>query len=152
MKFLTKNYYYYETQFYLFSNSSFSNYFSVMQTFVNFSNNETVTLNSLTFLNDILAKRDFLFLKLSESSNNSVSLLKSNLNIISDFKTLYNGSKTDIMQNSTKFNKNITLKSQYQTMRKGISNMIRIQADKAVAMPIETRLQILAVSKDIIHS
>jgi hypothetical protein len=31
-------------------------------------------------------------------------------------------------------------------------NMIRIQADKAVAMPIETRLQILALSKDIIHS
>lgn len=30
--------------------------------------------------------------------------------------------------------------------------MIRIQADKAIAMPIETRLQILAVSKDIIHS
>lgn len=37
-------------------------------------------------------------------------------------------------------------------MRKGIVNMIRIQADKAVAMPTDTRLQILAVSKDIIHS
>lgn len=42
--------------------------------------------------------------------------------------------------------------SQYQPLRKGIVNMIRIQADKAVAMPTDTRLQILAVSKDIIHS
>lgn len=45
-----------------------------------------------------------------------------------------------------------TLRSPYQPMRKGIVNMIRIQADKAVAMPTDTRLQILAVSKDIIHS
>lgn len=44
------------------------------------------------------------------------------------------------------------LVSQYQPLRKGIANMIRIQADKAIAMPVETRLQILAVSKDIIHS
>ena len=37
-------------------------------------------------------------------------------------------------------------------MRKSISNMIRIQADKAVAMPVDTRIQLLTVSKDIIHS
>lgn len=43
-------------------------------------------------------------------------------------------------------------KSQYQPLRKGIVNMVRIQADKAVAFPTDTRLQILAVSKDIIHS
>ena len=42
--------------------------------------------------------------------------------------------------------------SQYEPFRKGVSNMIRIQADKAVAMPVDTRLQILATSKDIIHS
>ena len=44
------------------------------------------------------------------------------------------------------------LVSQYRPLRKGIVNMIRIQADKAIAMPTDTRLQILAVSKDIIHS
>ena len=43
-------------------------------------------------------------------------------------------------------------KSQYKHMRKNISNMIRIHSEKAVAMPIETRIQILTVSKDIIHS
>ena len=42
--------------------------------------------------------------------------------------------------------------SQYQPFKKGVANMIRIQADKAVAMPIDIRLQILATSKDIIHS
>ena len=45
-----------------------------------------------------------------------------------------------------------SLRSQYQPLKKGIVNMIRIQADKAIAMPTDTRLQILAVSKDIIHS
>ena len=42
--------------------------------------------------------------------------------------------------------------SQYQPFKKGVANMIRIQADKAVGMPTDVRLQILAVSKDIIHS
>nr|ACX30947.1 cytochrome c oxidase subunit 2 [Moneuplotes minuta] len=50
------------------------------------------------------------------------------------------------------FNTPVPLVSQYQPLRKGIVNMIRIQADKAIAMPTDTRLQILAVSKDIIHS
>jgi hypothetical protein len=45
-----------------------------------------------------------------------------------------------------------TLSNPYQPLRKGITNMIRIHADKAVAMPIDTRLQLLAVSRDIIHS
>jgi heme/copper-type cytochrome/quinol oxidase subunit 2 len=44
------------------------------------------------------------------------------------------------------------LRNPYQPMKKGISHMIRIQADKAIAMPTDTRLQLLAVSKDIIHS
>jgi heme/copper-type cytochrome/quinol oxidase subunit 2 len=43
-------------------------------------------------------------------------------------------------------------KSQHRPMRKGISNMLRLHATGAVAMPIEIRLQILASSKDIIHS
>jgi heme/copper-type cytochrome/quinol oxidase subunit 2 len=33
-----------------------------------------------------------------------------------------------------------------------MANMIRIQNDKAVAMPVDTRIQFLTVSKDIIHS
>jgi hypothetical protein len=37
-------------------------------------------------------------------------------------------------------------------MRKGITNMIRLHATGAIAMPIEIRLQVLASSKDVIHS
>jgi heme/copper-type cytochrome/quinol oxidase subunit 2 len=44
------------------------------------------------------------------------------------------------------------LRNQYRPMRKGVSNMIKLHATGAVAMPIETRLHILASSKDVIHS
>jgi hypothetical protein len=43
-------------------------------------------------------------------------------------------------------------KSQYRPMRKGVTNMIRLQATNAIAMPTEIRLHILASSKDVIHS
>ena len=42
-------------------------------------------------------------------------------------------------------------KSQFRPMRKGISNMIRLHATGAIALPIDW-LHILASSKDIIHS
>jgi hypothetical protein len=44
------------------------------------------------------------------------------------------------------------LKNQYRPMRKGVSNMIKLHATGAIAMPIETRLHLLASSKDVIHS
>jgi hypothetical protein len=44
------------------------------------------------------------------------------------------------------------LKSQYKPLKKGISNMLRLHATGTIAMPIEMRLQILASSRDIIHS
>jgi len=44
------------------------------------------------------------------------------------------------------------LKNQYRPMKKGITNMIRLHATGAVAMPIEIRLHILASSRDVIHS
>jgi heme/copper-type cytochrome/quinol oxidase subunit 2 len=44
------------------------------------------------------------------------------------------------------------LRSQYRPMKKGVTNMIRLQATGAIAMPIELRMHILASSKDIIHS
>jgi heme/copper-type cytochrome/quinol oxidase subunit 2 len=44
------------------------------------------------------------------------------------------------------------LKTQYRPMRKGIINMVRLQATNAIALPTEIRLHILASSKDVIHS
>jgi hypothetical protein len=46
----------------------------------------------------------------------------------------------------------LLLKNQYRPMKKGITNMIRLHATGAMALPIEIRLQILASSKDVIHS
>jgi heme/copper-type cytochrome/quinol oxidase subunit 2 len=46
----------------------------------------------------------------------------------------------------------IGLKNQYRPMRKGINNLLRLQATGAIALPVELRLQILASSKDVIHS
>lgn len=43
-------------------------------------------------------------------------------------------------------------KNQYRPMRKGITNMIRLHATGAMALPTEMRLQLLASSKDVIHS
>lgn len=43
-------------------------------------------------------------------------------------------------------------KNQYRPMRKGISNMIKLHATGAIAMPIEIRIHLLCSSKDIIHS
>ncbi len=43
-------------------------------------------------------------------------------------------------------------KSQFRPLKKGISSMLRLHATGAVAMPIEIRLQVLASSRDVIHS
>ena len=44
------------------------------------------------------------------------------------------------------------MKSQFRPLQKGISSMLRLHATGAVAMPIEIRLQVLASSRDVIHS
>jgi hypothetical protein len=50
-------------------------------------------------------------------------------------------------------NMNLELyKSQFRPLKKGISSMLRLHATGAVAMPIEMRLQVLASSRDVIHS
>jgi hypothetical protein len=47
---------------------------------------------------------------------------------------------------------NLLLKNQYRPMKKGVTNMIRLQATGAISMPIEIRMHILASSRDVIHS
>lgn len=57
------------------------------------------------------------------------------------------------LNSSEDINTNVELyKNQYRPMRKGISNMIKLHATGAIAMPIEIRLHLLCSSKDIIHS
>jgi hypothetical protein len=80
------------------------------------------------------------------------------------FKTLFSNNSyinemSDIFffffnyENKTHFYDNNELfKNQYRPLRKGINSMLRLHATGAIAMPIEIRLQILASSKDVIHS
>lgn len=53
---------------------------------------------------------------------------------------------------TTNSGNSLILRNQYRPMRKGIVNMIRLHATGAMALPIEIRLQVLASSKDVIHS
>jgi hypothetical protein len=81
-------------------------------------------------------------------------------NIISGFKVLgfsknlslpffyfLNQSGLNFTKNNDEFYKN-----QYRPLRKGVNSMLRLHATGAIAMPTEMRLQILASSKDVIHS
>jgi len=43
-------------------------------------------------------------------------------------------------------------KNPFKPLRKGVSSMLRLHATGALAAPIEVRLQILASSRDVIHS
>jgi heme/copper-type cytochrome/quinol oxidase subunit 2 len=85
-------------------------------------------------------------------------LLKINEHSLIDFKNFINFNTlfnlTSEIQNNYLLNndKIFYKKTQYKHMRKSMANMIRIQNDKAVAMPVDTRIQFLTVSKDIIHS
>lgn len=72
-----------------------------------------------------------------------------NLGAFSDYIFYY--LLNDNLDNPLKVNSEL-FKNQYRPMRKGITNMIRLHATGAMALPIEIRLQVLASSKDVIHS
>jgi hypothetical protein len=74
-----------------------------------------------------------------------------NFNLLENYFIQVLGSNSNTnYQNLSK--NNDLYKSQYRPMKKGVVNMIRLQATNAVAMPTEIRLHILASSKDVIHS
>lgn len=157
--------------FFLNNNNSF---FSYNKNFLNTLNTYNTYNNYILMLNNILVKRAF-FIKQLFYNNFNYNVLNNfnttlNNSIISDWKTiLFN---EHILDNSTNNNKNLlalqilktynfnfnipdidfSQKTQYNHMRKSINNMLRLQNDKAVCMPTDTRIQILTWSKDIIHS
>jgi hypothetical protein len=88
--------------------------------------------------------RDFI-----KTINNLNYSLPINFNLLNNYFIYLLG------KNNTSYqigNNNELFKSQYRPMKKGIVNMIRLQATNAIAMPTEIRLHILASSKDVIHS
>jgi hypothetical protein len=66
------------------------------------------------------------------------------------YLTFFN--KINFNENNALNHNNSLFKNQYRPLRKGVNNMLRLHATGAIAMPIEIRLQILASSKDVIHS
>jgi hypothetical protein len=100
--------------------------------------------SNTNFLKFILLKD---ILNITNASIHNSSL---NLNSITNYLFFYlfntDNSTSDLGLNKTLY------KSQFRPMKKGVTNMIRLHATSAIAMPIELRLHILASSKDIIHS
>lgn len=91
----------------------------------------------------------FMYLKnLSQSISDLTSTLPLNLDLVTNYVLFY-----FFGSNTQELNKNNELyKSQYRPLKKGISSMLRLHATGAIAMPIEIRLQVLASSRDVIHS
>lgn len=148
--------------------SSNRGYFSVYSSFKN-------STHVISLLFDILSKKDYLLKSFSDSSSflqdaaissskpgtktPLVQLVKlinntdaGKIELINSTESSKFRSPKHILLSNLGITKKPALTSPYQPLKKGIVNMIRIQADKAVAMPTDTRIQILAVSKDIIHS
>lgn len=91
----------------------------------------------------------FAYLKsIAQSVSNAVDTLPLNTSMLTNYTLFYFfGAET----NNLGQNQNL-YKDQYRPLKKGISSMLRLHATGAVAMPIEIRLQVLASSRDVIHS
>lgn len=90
-----------------------------------------------------------LIYNLLSNLNYNTSGLPLNINFLTNYLLVYftGNSNVNSIGNNTEL-----LRNQYRPMKKGVSNMIKLHATGAVAMPIETRLHLLASSKDVIHS
>ena len=104
---------------------------------------------SRDYLYSSLTYFKFLQLKsLVASLQKTGELVPFNTRLINDYVLFY------FMYNDTNTLKNNyeLYKNQFRPLRKGVNSMLRLHATGAIAMPIEIRLQILASSKDVIHS
>lgn len=89
-----------------------------------------------------------LFKNVLQTVNDVLNTLPINTNLLTNYVLFYfyTPSINELTPNSEIF------KSQFRPLRKGISSMLRLHATGAVAMPIGIRLQVLASSRDVIHS
>lgn len=81
---------------------------------------------------------------------NLTGLYNSLNSVINTHLSLFNTNYTTLNQNQN--TNSLLKKSQFKPMKKGIANMIKIHANGAIALPIEMRIQLLASSRDVIHS
>lgn len=106
-------------------------------------------LSRETMYNDL----NFVKLSLLSSVFKNLSNMGSNLGLnLSPLNTYLLKYLSGVDASSVMGNNQTLYKNQYRPMKKGVTNMIKLQATGAIAMPIEIRLHILASSKDVIHS
>jgi len=117
-------------------------------TFIDPSSYSSEVTRELLYQNTNFLRYTFIkdFLKISNEIFYNVPI---NFNFLNNYLIYLFGYAENY--NSIKGNSEL-YKSQYRPMRKGITNMIRLQATNAIALPTEIRLHILASSKDVIHS
>lgn len=84
----------------------------------------------------------------SQLASSYVNSLPINSSLLTNYLLFYfyTPAFSEVGRNSELF------KTQFRPLKKGISSMLRLHATGAVAMPIGIRLQILASSRDVIHS
>ena len=96
---------------------------------------------------------NFLQLNLLKNFSNFTQTTINNLGLNTNFLNNYFFFYLFDNTSNPNLGKNLDLfKDQYRPMKKGITNMIRLHATGAIAMPTEIRLHILASSRDVIHS
>lgn len=94
----------------------------------------------------------FKFLQLKTLTDSVVTPFESlsvNTSLLKDYIFFYfllEESKSPALQSKELY------RNQFRPLRKGVNSMLRYHATGAIAMPVEIRLQILASSKDVIHS
>ena len=94
----------------------------------------------------LLGTSKFFFTDFLKSNFYPVSQL-TNLTALFDYTTWFqNVISNNVGRNSELF------KNPHRPLRKGVSSMLRLHATGAIALPVEIRLQILASSRDVIHS
>jgi heme/copper-type cytochrome/quinol oxidase subunit 2 len=100
-------------------------------------------ISSQQYFNYLLYKEWLIYL------DKTIVHLPINTKLLNDYLFFYfiGGTLTDDIGKTSELYKN-----QHRPLRKGVYNMIRLQSNGAVAMPIQTRLHILAHSRDVIHS
>jgi hypothetical protein len=110
------------------------------------------TFNDLTSFSSEI-DRDFFYNSLNSTRLDSIDKLNQFFSTLSaPYLTNFINYLCDTtLTPTTSFNSDL-YKNQFRPMRKGISNMIRLHATGAIAMPTEIRLHLLASSRDIIHS
>jgi len=107
------------------------------------------------YIDPIIVNNEFskdIYFNSLEYFNFNVLKLWLNDKLPSSFHNFFRNFYYFVFNNNYTNNNDLLYKSQFRPLRKGINNMLRLHATGAIAMPIEIRLQILASSKDVIHS